>query len=51
MKLKFGELGQTLLPEIEAIQDISLLEAILKALESVDTPEELRQIYQPTIDI
>ncbi|MUG93044.1 cytosolic protein [Scytonema sp. UIC 10036] len=46
LKLKFGEAGQNLLPEIEAIQDVSLLEAILKALESVSTLEELRQIYQ-----
>ncbi|GAA6622351.1 cytosolic protein [Scytonema sp. NUACC26] len=46
LKLKFGEAGQTLLPEIEAIQDVSLLKTILKALESVSTLEELRQIYQ-----
>ncbi|MUG93043.1 hypothetical protein F7734_11575 [Scytonema sp. UIC 10036] len=46
LKLKFGEAGQNLLPEIEAIQDVSLLETILKALESVSTLEELRQVYQ-----
>jgi hypothetical protein len=46
LKLKFGGSGQTLLPEIEVIQDVSLLQTILKALESVSTLEELRQIYQ-----
>lgn len=47
LKLKFGFSGQNLLPEIETIQDISILEAILSAIETANTVEELRSIYQP----
>jgi hypothetical protein len=48
LKLKFGKYGQNLLPEIESIEDVGLLETILSALETVSTVDELRQIYQPT---
>nr|MCM0593373.1 hypothetical protein [Gloeotrichia echinulata DEX184] len=46
LKLKFGESGQSLLPEIESIGDVNLLSAILEAIETANTTEELRQIYQ-----
>ncbi|WYL97608.2 MAG: hypothetical protein HEQ35_01105 [Gloeotrichia echinulata IR180] len=46
LKLKFGESGQSLLPEIEAIGDVNLLSAILEAIATANTTEELRQIYQ-----
>jgi hypothetical protein len=47
LKLKFGESGQNLLPEIESIGDVNLLSAILEAIETADSVDELRQIYQP----
>lgn len=48
LKLKFGSQSASLLSEIERIEDVSLLEAILEALETVSTVSELRQIYQNT---
>lgn len=48
LRLKFGSLGQTLLPEIEQIEDGRLLETILEAIETANTVEELRQVYQNT---
>jgi hypothetical protein len=51
LKLKFGETGQNLLPEIESIQDVSVLEAILEGIDTASTVSQLRQIYQsPTTD-
>ncbi|MBD2513272.1 cytosolic protein [Desmonostoc muscorum] len=46
LKLKFGETGQNLLPEIESIQDVNLLEAILSGIDTASTVSQLRQIYQ-----
>lgn len=46
LKLKFGEMGQNLLAEIEAIQDSSVLETILEAIDTASTVSQLRQIYQ-----
>jgi hypothetical protein len=45
LKLKFGATGLALLPEIREIQDVALLEAILKGLETADELEALRRIY------
>jgi hypothetical protein len=47
LKLKFGESGQSLLPEIESIGDVDLLSTILEAIETAATLEQLRQVYQP----
>jgi Putative transposase, YhgA-like len=46
LKLKFGKSGQDLFPEIESIQDVSLLEAILEGIDTASTVSQLRQIYQ-----
>ena len=46
LKLKFGETDQNLLAEIEAIQDTSVLETILEAIDTASTVSQLRQIYQ-----
>ena len=46
LKLKFGESGTNLLPEIEQITDVDTLSAVLDAIETVDTVEQLRQVYQ-----
>jgi hypothetical protein len=45
LKLKFGAAGLALLPEIREIQDLAVLEAILKGLETADELEALRRIY------
>ncbi|MBW4668163.1 MAG: hypothetical protein KME60_12265 [Cyanomargarita calcarea GSE-NOS-MK-12-04C] len=50
LRLKFGERGQDLLPEIEVIEDVNTLDTILEAIETTTTIEELRQIYQPTTE-
>lgn len=47
LKLKFGTEGNSLLPEISAQRDVEQLRAILAGLETVNTLDELRQIYQP----
>jgi predicted transposase YdaD len=47
LRLKFGDKGRDLLPEIEAIEDVNILDAIFEAIETTATVDELRQIYQP----
>jgi len=46
LKLKFGNEGNSLLPEISEIRDVEQLRAILAGLETSDTLDGLRQIYQ-----
>ena len=46
LRMKFGSEGLGILPEISELQDVNLLEAILDRLETADTLDELRQIYQ-----
>lgn len=46
LKLKFGDSGNSLLPEISDIRDVEQLRAILKRLETADTLDELREIIQ-----
>jgi hypothetical protein len=48
LKLRWGAQGIALLPEIYQIEDVGLLQAVQDALETVGTPDELRQIYQRT---
>ena len=50
LKLKFGTLGQNLLPEIELLEDFRLLESILSAIETANTVDELRSISQTADD-
>jgi hypothetical protein len=45
LKLKFGATGLTLLPEIREIQDVAVLEAVLKGLETADELDALRRLY------
>ncbi len=45
LRLKFGDRGQDLLPEIEVIEDVDILDAILDAIETTTTVDELQQIY------
>jgi hypothetical protein len=49
LRLKFGDEGLEILPEISEIEDVEQLRAILRGLlTTVNTLEELRQLYQPT---
>lgn len=47
LELKFGTEGLNLLSEISKIKDLNLLETILNQMKTINTLEELRQIYQP----
>ncbi|MEC4982942.1 MAG: Rpn family recombination-promoting nuclease/putative transposase [Oscillatoria sp. PMC 1068.18] len=46
LELKFGNDGLALIPEIMSIENVELLSAILAAVKTVNSPDELRQIYQ-----
>jgi hypothetical protein len=46
LRTRFGEAGLRLLPEIEALHDCTLLDAILDRAEQVAAPEELRECWR-----
>lgn len=50
LKFKFGDRGQNLLPEIESISDVDLLETILETIDTASTVSDLRQVYQPATE-
>jgi hypothetical protein len=43
LKLKFGAEGLELLPEIRELQNHELLEAVLEAIETAASPDQLRR--------
>jgi len=45
LKLKFGAAGLRLLPEIHPIKDLAVLQAILRAIETAASPEDLRRAW------
>ena len=45
LRLKFGEPGLRLMPEIRQITESEILEAILHAIETAASPEDLRRIW------
>jgi hypothetical protein len=47
LKIRFGEAGLQLMPEIREIHDEDKLRAILKALETAATPDEVRRLWSP----
>jgi hypothetical protein len=47
LKLKFGNEGLSLLPEISQLENIEQLRTILTGLKTVTSVLELQQIYQP----
>lgn len=47
LRVRFGEEGLKLMPEIHAILDEVKLEEILKALETATVPEEVRRLWAP----
>ncbi len=46
LELKFGESGKEIFSEINTLENIQILETILASLKTVETIEQLRQIYQ-----
>jgi hypothetical protein len=47
LKIKFGEAGLVLVPEIESLEDVDQLRGILEAIETARSPGELRAIWTP----
>jgi hypothetical protein len=43
----FGEAGLKLMPEIREIHEEEKLEAILKTLETANSPDEVRRLWSP----
>ena len=46
LKLKFGDEGLKLLPEISKIDDVDLIKAIYTEIETANTLDDLRRVYQ-----
>ncbi len=46
LELKFGVEGLKLMPEIEAITDLGILRILEKAIRTVQSPQELRELYR-----
>jgi hypothetical protein len=47
LRVRFGEQGLKLMPEIQQIYEEEKLEAILKALETAASPDEARRLWAP----
>jgi hypothetical protein len=47
LRVRFGEAGLKLMPEIEEIHEDEQLKAILKALETATSPDEVRRLWAP----
>jgi hypothetical protein len=47
LKVRFGEEGLKLMPEIQEIHEEQKLRAILKTLEAAASPEEVRRLWVP----
>ncbi len=47
LRIRFGEEGLKLMPEIREIHEEEKLEAILKALETAASPDEVRRLWAP----
>ena len=50
LKLRFGDEGLALLPEIYKIEDVDVLRTVHEALETVNKPADLRRFYQTPSD-
>jgi hypothetical protein len=45
LKLKFGDEGLKLMPELRELQDHELLRAVLRAIGTAASPDELRRVW------
>lgn len=46
LELKFGRDGLALMPELQSIKDIALLQAVRAQSKPAGTPDDLRRVYQ-----
>jgi hypothetical protein len=44
--LKFGEAGLSLIPEIQALDNLTVLAAVLAAIKTAANVDDLRRVYQ-----
>jgi hypothetical protein len=47
LRIKFGPVGVQLLPEIHQLADLSKLDAVLQAIKTAASPDELRRVWAP----
>ncbi len=45
LRVRFGEEGLKLMPEIHAVHEVERLQAILKALETATSPDAVRTLW------
>jgi hypothetical protein len=45
LRIKFGDEGLKLMPELRELQDHELLSAVLAAIRTAASPEELRRVW------
>ena len=48
LRIKFGEAGLALLPEIRALNDAEKYRAIVCAIPGANGPEDVRKVWAPT---
>jgi hypothetical protein len=49
LRLRFGEQGLKLMPEIQEVHEEEKLEAILEALETAASPDGVRRLWSPAV--
>jgi hypothetical protein len=47
LKVRFGQDGLKLMPEIDGVHEEETLRAVLKALETAASPDEVRRLWSP----
>src|SRR5262249_30560010 len=48
--IKFGAPGLQLMPEVRQIQDLEMLRAVLRAIWTATTLDELRRVWAPSLE-
>jgi len=49
LRVRFGEEGLKLMPEIREIYEYEKLKVVVKALETAASPEEVRRLWSPPV--
>ena len=49
LKLKFGQAGIILAPEIRQIEDVALLQTVQASIEFAATPDAVRTVYRDAV--